>query len=233
MYNKNEFFEKFSKTQIYSQLCEDYDHVLFDKHFPLSNLIDPHYRYNILTARQEWADRSNLETIFSAVPFYYLEFLTEKNPSTIYDLGCGWNIFKKYISNIVGMDQGPLDHKYYNANINGLVDKRYVDTHRNYFESVFSINALHFRPLSEIRNIVMEFYSMIAPEGRGWLALNLERMRERDLRLKKLHKRDVEKFVNDELKNLPNVLLLDIDFACTDNFMDGNIHIVFEKKLIN
>ena len=229
MYNADKFKSEFSKTNIYSELCKDYDHIEFNKHFPKSDFIDPYKKYKVLTVRQHLGDKSIYETIFSAVPFFYLEFLTETNPTEIYDLGCGWNIFKKYIPNIVGIDQGDAKHKYVNADINGFVNQKFVDTHQDFFESVFSINALHFRPLSEIRNIVMEFYSMIAPKGRGWIALNLERMRERDLRLKKLPKTAIKKFLNDELKNLPNILLLDVDLACTDNWMDGNIHIIFKK----
>jgi len=229
MYNRTNFYQQFSKTEIYSEICKDYDFVLFDKHFVDVNLslLDS----QSATPRQQMADRALKKTYFSAVPFYYLKFLTEKNPTTIYDLGCGWNIFKKYYSNIIGVGPEDPQHEFYNADINDYVDKHFVDTHQNYFESVFSIDALHYHPLSDIKNIVLDFYSMIAPGGRGWLALNAARLVENDTNFIEKPTEFIEQYIKEQLETLPeSVLLLDIDLSCADNWMDGNIQIIFEKN---
>jgi hypothetical protein len=117
-----------------------------------------------MTARQ-WMAYGN----FPVTAFYYLEFLTNQNPSVIYDLGCGWNIFKKYIPNIIGIGEEDPKSQYYFADIHGRVDPNYVEQHQNYFESVFSICALHFRPLRELRQIALEFISMMKPDSYGFL----------------------------------------------------------------
>ena len=81
---------------------------------------------------------------------------------------------------------------------------------------------------------------MIAPGGRGWIALNAKRMIEQDPKFSTLVCSDssnidiISKYINTELTNLPgNILLFDIDLTCLDNFMDGNIQIIFEKPKDN
>ena len=90
-YNAVEFRRRFINTQLYQQLTRDFDEITFSSTWE---------GFGHGTPRQHWADRSLWRTKFSAVPFYYLEFLTQQNPKEIYDLGCGWNVFKRYIPNI-------------------------------------------------------------------------------------------------------------------------------------
>jgi len=216
-------FEKyFSKTNTYSRLVRDFDIVTFEKHFP--NFF---YRF-FHTARERHASNT---TFFNVVPFYYIKFLQDINPKEIHDLGCGWNIFKKYIPNIIGTDQEVKDKVFY-ADLKDFVDASYIASHQNYFEAVFSINALHFISLRDIRKRVLDFYSMIAPGGRGWLALNAMRMVEKDLKFKDQPPELISAFIQKQLEDLPEkVLLIDIDILpCMNNWLDGNIQIIFEKE---
>jgi hypothetical protein len=214
-YNELEFCNKFIKTHLYQKLKKDFELIGFDKHFKV---------LNDKTPRQYWSQGR-----FTAVPFYYLEFLTQKNPEKIYDLGCGWNIFKKYIPNIVGIGMETGENFY--GDICDCVDDGFVREHQNYFESVFSINALHFVPLSNIQKTVLDFYSMIKPGGSGWLALNFERMYERDQ--DNFNNYTIEKFdryIRDKLYNLNiEYQVFDIDLSVRDEFMDGNIRLVMTK----
>lgn len=201
------------------------------------------------TTPRELAMSKIKKSTFSMVPFYYLRVLLEKNPKEIYDLGCGCNIFKKYIPNIIGVSPSHnIDHK---ADIHDFVDDIYVANHQNFFESVFSINALHFRPLNEFEQLVNEFVSMIKPGGRGFLACNLARMLEttsNSVLIEHLGLRPAEtggyrlckdnhtvktctQYIHDILDKISiKYLILDIDIqGVFDASMDGNICIVFEK----
>ena len=174
--------------------------------------------------------------MFSMVPFFYLKPLLEKNPKIIHDLGAGWNIFKKYIPNIVGISPSHANDNY--SDIHDIVDSEFVRGHQNYFKSVFSINALHFRPLTDLKAIIQEFASMVAPGGRGFLALNITQMIERtpieSLRevLGTINPTDKEysKYTRKVLSEINlNYLIIDIDLTVMDEYMDGNIRLVFEK----
>ena len=185
------------------------------------------------TARESMGHRT-----FSMVPFFYLEKLLEKNPGSIYDLGCGWNIFKKYIPNIIGVSPTHNDDNY--ADIHDIVDDTYIQGHQNFFESVFSINSLHFVPLSSLEKVIKDFVSMVAPGGRGFLALNLARMIERssiDLLEtcvgSDLTSTGYDRYIRDVLTKIDiNYLIVDVDLSTAgmDEPIDGNIRLVFEKE---
>jgi hypothetical protein len=225
-YNENEFKERFSSTPLYQQLIKEYQLLIWSYATPFNH-----------TVRKMYGLSS-----FSVAPFYYLEKLTEKNPKEIYDLGCGWNIFKKYIPNIIGV--GPSDDPMSDpdhVDIFGKVDTLYVQEHCDFFESIFSINALHYIPLDKLRYLLYDFLSMIKPGGRGFLTLNIARLKERasekfliDTFGTKTPSIDaLEEYVRKTISTLKcNFLIVDIDFSQVDNFLDGNIRLVIEKKEI-
>jgi len=217
-YDPIKFEKKFQKTALYKQLQNEYDLVYFSHVW---------YKiYSLITPRQLFG-----ESFFSAIPFYYLEYLTAQNPKEIYDLGCGWNIFKKYISNIVGI--GAEDNeKYFYGDIYDYIDDNFVNGHQNYFESVFSINALHFIPLSDIRKRVVDFISMIKPGGYGFLALNVKRMIERDSKFENYSVPDLEKYIRAELYDVPaEYKVFEVNLEILDEWMDGNIRLICHKTI--
>jgi len=221
-YNPSRFEEYFTTTDLYTKLKQDFDICRFGRDH---NII----RRN-MTPRQFVTQRQ-----FSVIPFYYLKFLTDQNPTEIYDLGCGWNIFKKYIPNIIGVGEESLDSGRYYGDVPGKVDNDFLQSHQNYFESVFAINSLHFQPLSQIRKIVLDFISMIAPNGHGFLTLNLIRMLEKDFeKFKNYTIPELENFVRTELSFInAEYLVFDVDLDDPeygiDNGMDGNIRLVCRK----
>lgn len=228
-YNPETWKTKFSKLDLYKRLSNNYDNVYFDRRdlfFHGENWLRPTPR---VLLGQKWT---------SAIPFYYIEWLQETHPERIYDIGCGCNLFKNYYSNIIGVGaEDPNLDPYFAADIHDYVDDAYISGHQEYFESVFSINALHYIPLSDIRKRALDFLSMIKPNGRGWLSLNAMRMIEEDplysdVRIDR-NKEDllsIQNFCKEQLKNLPHLVLLDIDLLTVPNeYMDGNIHILFDK----
>jgi len=128
------------------------------------------------------------------------------------------------------------EHDHFYGDVEGIVDEQYVLAHQNYFESVFSICALHFCPLTKFKNIVLDFVSMIKPGGRGFLSLNLQRMIEQEPDLSQLFSTanpttlQYDEYLRNELSTLDlKFLILDIDLELINEGMDGNIRLVIEK----
>lgn len=96
-YYKDKFITFFKETEIYKKLKVDYtdDQLIWDKFFLLGTTLGE--------VTEGYTPRESRSSAFSATIFYYLLPLLEKNPKAIYDLGCGKNMFKKYIPNIIGV----------------------------------------------------------------------------------------------------------------------------------
>ena len=219
-YNEEEFKEQFTKSSLYLRLLNDFEELIWNYH------CDP---FDIGTPRQHLGDKNLRKTMFSVSIFYYLNFLTEKNPKEIYDLGCGWNIFKKYIPAVIGVGAETPDGEDFFGDIHDFVDDDYIKGHQNYFESVFSICALHFVPMSEIRKRVLDFASMVKPSGRGLITFNAQRLLDRDPNIT-IRGNELELWIRQQLSNLPfNILQFDIDLRKINNGMNGNIRLIFEK----
>jgi SAM-dependent methyltransferase len=223
-YNPVEFKKQFESTEIYRNVAKDFDNLWWDQKNKFFDSLTPRHAVSLQTRG------------FSMIPFYYLQRLLEKNPTSIYDLGCGANLFKKYIPNIIGVDKSvgadhESNHQLCYPDIEDRVNPEYIKTHQNYFESVFSINALHFRPLSELRLVYEEFISMVAPGGRGFLSVNIQRMIESEKNLlPKDNNINYDLYVRTQLADLPcEYLIFDVNLSIMDEWLDGNIRLVFEK----
>jgi hypothetical protein len=242
-YCEASFRSAFAANPIAARLAQDFDYVSYNKFFFLDPVVVQglHWRevWRRATSRQQMATRTN-PSCFSAVPFYYLQFLLDRNPSTIVDLGCGWNVFKRYIPNIVGIGAEAPDSEFYFADKHDVVNATFVKNHANSFESVFAICSLHFHPLRMFAKVIGDFYSMLAPGGRGWLSINIMRMVELDLMFRKhaknfydsdAAKTQIESYCRDQLNTMSFIkfLVVDIDFALIDEAMDGNVRLVMEK----
>lgn len=167
-YNEHDFREQFQHTEIYQQLVKDYDEISFKN-----------------TVKWDWAPtpRERLATarksIFSAVSFYYLEYLTKHNPTEIYDLGCGGNFFKRYIPNIVGIGAEHPQDAYFRGDLHGRFNDAWVQQNQKRFHSIFAICSLHFIPFAQLRQRVLDLVSTMVPNGRAYLAFNTSRMIDR------------------------------------------------------
>lgn len=182
-----------------------------------------------------------LKKQFSMIPLWYLQMLADADPVNIVDIGCGSNHFKPVIEKIYripchGIDPTPNNTA---ADEFDTFDTDFSQGHTNAYSSVFSICALHFVPLSYMTTRIKEFYNVVAPGGRGFLALNSARMVERtsaEWLLNTLGTADptpaqIQAYVQEQVSTL------DMDFMAVDlliteqpnECMDGNIRMVFKK----
>lgn len=163
--------------------------------------------------------------IIDMAPFWYINFLLEKNPLQIIDLGCGNNLFKKYIPIIHGID--PLSNVA--SDQKDIFDTNFSENHSNQFESVMSINALHFISFKNYGQQLKEFSNIIKPNGRGFITFNVARMKEYTDLIDM--PTNVSEYIWSETeKNLDNILVYD-DYVTDieDEYLNGNIRIVFDK----
>lgn len=211
-YSKDHFFNQFSKTEIYKKLSKKYKYLRSDDRDILE----------IIPEFDPWFDqplhRTELEknSIFLYSTFYYLDFLLETKPDVIADIGCGANLFKDYIPNIIGIDQT------INADIKEYFNSKFVSLNLSKFDAAFAINSLHYISLTEFSNRINEFGKIIKPGGRGFMAFNLKRLLENtepheyaqlfDL-TKKLSAADYKRFIFDAIKNVKyKILVFDVTF---------------------
>lgn len=202
-YNKEDWKKVFTQTDLYKRIQNDFDVVSFE--YFVENTFY-HDSYKDMTTRQQLGS-----SIFSGTIFYYLDYLLRDDPEMIYDIGCGWNIFKKYIP-IIGYDPNSefADTK---TMPKGPVGKY-----------VMAINSLHFTELTNIKSIVSGFLSKIEPGGKGVLTFNVARMTI------KTNKEEVEKYIRTELSQFQdNLLVFDVNLGYYDATIDGNIRMVFSK----
>jgi len=180
--NYKEFYDRFMSTPRGQQIKHEYDIVYSE-----SNLLKYYQRtgHNILGVAQ-WevfgttpreisgnqdlsqlcvASPSKRFTSFSITPFYYLEYLEKINPKTIADIGCGWNIFKKYIPSIIGWD---VNGKW--ADHAQRYDEKFRKDYEEKFDCAFSINAVSAPSWADIKTSVSEFLTIVRPGGRIFLS---------------------------------------------------------------
>lgn len=230
-YNELKFKEEFIRTDLYRKVTEGADDVFWHKMY---DECLPWHELSVPTPRYVWYHR-----LVSVTPFYYLKFLTDANPKYIHDLGCGMNFFKKFIPNVIGIGAEPVGSKYYFADEYGEFNDEYVANHQNHFESLFSINSIHFAPITKLREIVEQFISMVKPGGRGFLTMNVARMLachssdelESMFGLSYPRPDQMDRYVREELADLPcKILCFDVDMSYMNEYMLGNIRIVFERE---
>lgn len=167
-YNKEQFRRTFETTKIYQQLSQDFDEISFENTVVWDWAPTP---------RQRLASRR--KSVFSAVSFYYLNFLTQHNPDVIYDLGCGANYFKQYIPNIIGIGEETSENAFFRGDIPGKFDQQWLEKNQGQINSIFAICSLHFVSMSQMRQRVLDLASTLAPGGRAYIALNTSRMCDR------------------------------------------------------
>lgn len=171
-------------------------------------------------------------TKFSITPFYYLNFLEEINPKTIADIGCGWNIFKKYIPNIIGFDRIGS-----NADIMEIYDSDFQKKYHQSFDAAFAIN-IKTVTWENIDKFIINFSKIIKPKGRGFLGipalfplLLTPKKWYDDRELSPYDPDTLSKYIDNLIESLDiKIISLEsrVDFVQNMMSHDGDIRVVFE-----
>jgi hypothetical protein len=228
---------EFLSTQLGQRVQQDFDEVTCSlTDFPSILVV----RDKFETTCRELLGSNELtltrpKTTLSIVSFYYLKFLQEINPKKIYDFGCGWNIWKRYIPNIIGVDG---NSKY--ADVLDSYNIDYIKKHQRKFDAAFTINmdaGLHTVPCTfeEVVNEIYEFSTIIRPGGRGYVSLSCIGPFRFTPKEWYTENNCTELTVGDNIKErllkLPlKILVLDCKFDMFRNHAghDGELRVVFE-----
>jgi len=224
-YNEALFKEEFPTTEYYKIIKDLYPNATI-YYGPHPWAADTQPRKGLDTRNQLLLDHN----IISAMPFYYLKYINQN--ATVYDLGCGYNFFKPFFKNLIGIDPY-IDE----SDIKEIVDDKFYEEHQSCYEAVFSINALHFVPIHNIREVCEKFALMLKPGCTGFLALNVSRMLEWIEKVSENNKWSplapgpfLETWVRKQLDNFPYKLdVIDIDLTRINNFLNGNIRLVITR----
>ena len=117
-YNEVDFEKSFKETALFKQLTSEFDLITFSS-------INSSFNLPEMCPREYRGIR-----IISAVPFW---FINQFNDKPIYDLGCGWNLYKKYY-NVTGID--PIGR---HADIVDTVDHEYIANHQQAFSNIITM----------------------------------------------------------------------------------------------
>jgi len=171
--------------------------------------------------------------------FYYIEKLLENNPQLVYDIGCGWNMFKRYYPAILGVSPDEVSNeKVFFGDEFDFFDDEFVKYHQEEYECAMAICSLNFHPVSMIRKIATGFMSLIKPGGRGYMAFDITSMLEREdpevltelFGTSEPSSIQVDDYVVSQLSDLPcNYLIFDADTVENKDRLDGDIRILFER----
>lgn len=218
-YEKEKWEIYFKTTSLYESIKNDFDYIDFSHFVENSSLgysqADIEHKHK-LTPRQRQGTSS-----FSATIFYYIDYLIKDDPQIIYDLGCGWNIFKRYIPQIHGIDWV----SDYSDSV-GFIDGKFIYEHQKYYKHVMSINALHYKPLNSIKQIVSDFISLLQDGGKGLLTLNTARMTKINMH----NPTAIENFVRKELCEFKDFFeVFDVNMSVKDAYLDGNVRMILTK----
>jgi hypothetical protein len=225
------------ETHYDEQACRDLVHRQYEK--AIRAKFGP-YVYLSFDLLYQWTDiycdTPRLRAVTGQIPcasFYYTEFLVELQPDRIYDIGCGMNFFKDILPNVIGID----DHG--NPDLFDHFDKDFVSGHENAFGAVMSVDALHFISLEDFGERVMDFFRIVTPGGRGYLAMNAARMWSQTPHAKlaeifgsvDLDIGLVARYIDAELDRLPIQFLVreNIIEQRFDECIDGNIRLILQK----
>jgi hypothetical protein len=175
-------------------------------------------------------------TSFSITPFYYLEYLEKINPTTIADIGCGWNVFKKYIPAITGWD---IRGKW--ADRSQRYGTKFRRKYKEKFDCAFSINAVWASTWADIKISVEQFLTIVRPGGRIflsfpaiWLYSNTSYQWYADNELTLDDPDGISKWVYDDINSLGHeILVFDSCINLNDSIVshDGDLRIVIEKQV--
>lgn len=150
---------------VFNSLIKNYDHAIYT--YQEMNVLKAVLHHTVYDAPHEVLDKYN---IINALPYYYIQWILERSPRVILDVGCGTNPFKTLIPDIVGIDNRPADKN----SIQCHFDEDFADTHQKMCDALISVNAIHFSPIWTLRSRLLALAKLVRPGGRAFVAFNAE-----------------------------------------------------------
>ena len=212
-YDAITFKKTFQTTALYQKIKSDFDILTWstqDSSFELAEMTPREFRGR---------------RIFSCVPFYYIMKLGTEG--YIYDIGCGWNIYKKYLPNIIGISGDPPQSEYYYGDEPGWFDDEFVEQNKERFDNTMTMNALHFVPLGDLARRVEQLLAVTKPNGKIFCMMNVCHLMFHDTTRNNHAARYIRELFDVYEKN---ILCFELDDSRIDqNMSEGTLRFVMQK----
>lgn len=222
VYDEESWEAEFTGSTIHQQLCREFDLITFDS--DLENF----GKVKGMTSRHFRGIR-----IVSAMPFWFIDQIAKANKHPIYDLGCGWNLYKKYYNNIVGISGEEPDTPLFFGDEHGFVTPAYIVGNVGRFHNIITQNALHYITIEELLPQIAGIMSMCKIHGYVFIEFNICHMLNKsDIKPDEL--KDIAKLIRTQLEFLKyahNLISFElIDEKIHKNFQEGTLRILVQKK---
>jgi hypothetical protein len=236
-YCSSSWKKQFKKIPAFQNLINQHDHTIYC--YKEGHVLKAALGNNVYARTQ---DILREKKVLDAQPYYYLQWLIEKQPQVILDVGCGINAFQCLWPNIIGIDDRSCPPPHDPESLPIHVDETFSLSHRHMCDALVSVNAIHFASLLSIPSKVRSLSQLVRPSGRVFLSFNVETWisaTDKD-DLKKLFGLypDIDKildYINQQILSL-NLKLLVYDWPilsvsdCSPirDEVNGNVRMVFE-----
>ena len=164
-YDPVQWQQDFSCDPYYQNIAHHYQTIIYS--YKEMTILKAALHYTVYLPPRNFLIMYN---ILDATPYYYINFLLEKSPDSIVDIGCGSNHFKPHLPNLIGIDADPDS----NFDLFDHFDKDFANGHTHAYDSLISINTIHFNPIDQITEQLLLVAKIIKPGGRGFVSFNLE-----------------------------------------------------------
>jgi hypothetical protein len=164
-YNPDSWRQEFSCSPYYQNVSKNYQTVIYT-HKEMT-LLKAALHHTVYETPRDFLKNYN---ILDATPYYYINFLLENFPNTVVDIGCGINYFKSHVPGLIGIDADPSS----NYDIFDHFDEDFSNGHRYSYDSLMSINTIHFSSVTSITKQLLLTAQLIKPGGRGFVSFNFE-----------------------------------------------------------
>ena len=160
--------------------------------------------------------------------FYIVDYIRKNSTGTIYDIGCGSNVFKYFFDDVVGVDSSFTNPM---ADIHHHYDSEYIRNNKNKHPNAIAINSIHYDcSFQQFKDVVETFSQVISTDGYGYITFNISFMIQNTDQYN--IPENIHQFILDRLSETA-LNIIDVQFVDAtvngDNGLDGNIRILFRK----
>lgn len=166
-YDSSNWKQKFSI--LFPDIAKDYDHIIYT--YKEMNVLKAALHHTVYEKPSVVLEKYD---ILNATPYYYLQWILEKNPDIVVDIGCNHNPFKKLIPNIIGIDDGSCADTNAKDYLKMHFNEEFASMHQSMCDAVVSINTIHFSPIWTIKSKLLALSQLVRNGGRAFVSFNAE-----------------------------------------------------------
>lgn len=168
-YNSSQWRHQFVKTEIYDLVSPGHEHVIYT--FQEMNVLKAALHHTVYAAPRQVLD---LYHILDACPYYYLQWLWERRPRVVIDIGAGTSPFQRLWPNIIAIDDHSCPPPISDQALKIHVNQEFADRHAAIADAIICCLTLHFNPIHTVAQQLQLLAKMLRPGGCAYVTFNAE-----------------------------------------------------------